>query len=131
MFSSKFDLLQPKMPSLPDRPDYEGLVRFLVAPFLDSPESLQIDCERLASRPKVWVRLAFEGSDKGRVYGRGGRNLQAIVTVLQALARMSGQSVYLDVYNSMDSEGDRPSLPSPDRRTSRPRYRRSRSTPRF
>jgi len=121
------------MPSSPDRPDYEGIVRFLISPFLESPESLQIDCERLASRPKVWVRLAFEGSDKGRVYGRGGRNLQAIVTVLQALSRMSGQSVYLDVYGGMDSGGDRdrPSPSPPGRRVSRSRYRRTRSTPRF
>jgi len=79
-------------------PDYEELVRFLVEPFLESPEALSVDCEISSSGPRVWIRLAFDVADKGRVYGRGGRNLQAINQVLTAVARASGQSVYLDVY---------------------------------
>lgn len=114
-------------------PDYAGLVRFLVEPFLELPESLRIDCEVSPSKSKVWVRLAFEGSDKGRVFGRGGRNIQAIRSVLEAAAQAAGHSAYLDVYGSQatgrnggaDSEGtgDRPQprRSSGDRRPSRPR----------
>lgn len=79
-------------------PDYAGLVRFLVEPFLESPEALSVDCEISSSSQRVWIRLAFDVADKGRVYGRGGRNLQAINKVLTAAARAAGHSLYLDVY---------------------------------
>jgi hypothetical protein len=79
-------------------PNYAGLVRFLVQPFLESPESLKVDCEISPSRPRIWIRLAFDSSDKGRVFGRGGRNIQAIRTVLEASAQSSGQAIYLDIF---------------------------------
>ncbi len=86
-------------------PDYVGLVRFLVEPFLESAESLSIDCE-MSSKARVWIRLAFEGEDKGRVFGRGGRNIQAIRTIIKAAAQAAGQSVHLDIYD--DSGGTYP-----------------------
>ena len=61
-----------------DSPDFPGLVRFLVEPFLDSPDSLRIDCEENAAQAKVWIRIAFKGDERGKVFGRGGRNIQAI-----------------------------------------------------
>ncbi|MBF2027107.1 MAG: KH domain-containing protein [Oscillatoriales cyanobacterium C42_A2020_001] len=79
-------------------PNYETLIRFLIQPFLESPDALKLDCEVSPNKPRVWVRLAFEGADKGRVFGRGGRNIQAIRTVVEAIAQMSGYSVHLDVY---------------------------------
>ncbi|MFE1746223.1 KH domain-containing protein [Coleofasciculus sp. H7-2] len=81
-------------------PDYASLVQFLVQPFLESPKLLSVDCEMSQSNTKVWVRLAFEGEDKGRVFGRGGRNIQAIRTVIEAAAKAANQSVYLDIYGS-------------------------------
>lgn len=114
-------------------PDYVGLVRFLVRPFLDSPESLKVDCEISHSKAKLWVRLAFEDSDKGRVFGRGGRNIQAIRTVLEAAAVAAGYSAYLDIYGSQASsrngDGDEPASaershsrrPSGSREVPRPR----------
>lgn len=80
-------------------PDYVSLVRFLVEPFLELPESLSIDCETLHAKQRVWIRLAFEGADKGRVFGRGGRNIQAIRTVIQAVAQAAGQFAHLDIYD--------------------------------
>lgn len=81
-------------------PDYVGLVRFLIAPFLESADVLKVDCE-VAPRPRrVLIRLAFEGEDKGRVFGRGGRNIQAVRTVLQAVAQTVGYSAHLDIYGS-------------------------------
>ncbi|NET31889.1 MAG: KH domain-containing protein [Cyanothece sp. SIO1E1] len=87
-------------------PDFEGLVRFLIEPFLDSPDSLRVNCEVSSSRAKAWIRLAFEGEDKGRVFGRGGRNIQAIRTALKASAQLSGYSVYLDIYGSHSESAD-------------------------
>lgn len=107
-------------------PDFPGLVKFLLEPFLESPNSLKVDCEISSTRPRVWIRLAFEGEDKGRVFGRGGRNIQAIRAVIEAAATLAGQSVYLDIYGGTPTEhesgpprdmGRRPSprTPSPSR----------------
>ncbi|MGG6297212.1 KH domain-containing protein [Leptolyngbya sp. AN02str] len=81
-------------------PDFEKLVRYLVTPFLESPDSLKIDCEVLPRSSRVILRIAFEGEDKGRVFGRGGRNIQAVRTVLQAIAQLHQCSVHLDVYGA-------------------------------
>ncbi len=98
-------------------PDYAGLIRFLIQPFLETPNALKVDCEFLANRSRVWVRLAFEGTDKGRVFGRGGRNLQAIRTVIDGVAKSAGQSVVLDIYGSQsrDESEDRPPSRPPSR----------------
>ncbi len=85
-------------------PDYAGLVRFLVQPFLETPDSLRVDCE-ISSRSRVWVRLAFEGTDKGRVFGRGGRNIQAIRNVLEGVAKAAGHTALLDVFGTQ-KDGD-------------------------
>lgn len=119
-------------------PDYAGLVKFLVEPFLEQPESLKVDCEVSPSRGKVWVRVAFEGTDKGRVFGRGGRNIQAIRSVLEAAARLAGYSAYLDVFGSSaqsndgEHDGEEVAAKSPPRRSSaskEPPKLRSRATP--
>lgn len=85
------------------QPDYVGLVRFLVEPFLESPSSLSVDCE-ISNKTRIWLRVAFEGEDKGRVFGRGGRNIQAIRTVIAAAATAAGHSIYIDIYGSQVAE---------------------------
>ncbi|EKD11039.1 MAG: KH domain-containing protein [Limnospira sp. PMC 1291.21] len=99
------------------------MARFLISPFLGSPEALRVDCERSPAHRKIWVRLAFEAEDKGRVYGRSGHNIQAIRNVLSAIARVAGESVYLDIYEDSPTPGRPPrasaNRPSP-KRTSRP-----------
>ena len=81
-----------------EKPDYEGLVSYLMKPFLDSPEALKTDIERLADKQRVLLRVAFSPDDRGRMFGRGGRNIQAIRTVLQATATLYDEKVSLDVY---------------------------------
>lgn len=81
-------------------PDYIGLVKFLVEPFLENSESLYVDCEELNQKKRVWLRVAFDSTEKGKVFGRGGRNIQAIRTVLNTAATIAGQSVHLEIYNS-------------------------------
>ncbi|NJN73419.1 MAG: KH domain-containing protein [Limnothrix sp. RL_2_0] len=85
-------------------PDYVQIVRFLLEPLIDDPESLKIDCEQLSSSEKVWVRVAFEQEDKGKVFGRGGRNIQAIETVLNTSAVDAKQQVHLDVFGNVREE---------------------------
>lgn len=88
-------------------PNFEALVRFLVIPFLESPDALKLDCEPLSDGQRLWVRVAFDDGDKGRVFGRGGRNIQAIRQVLKATGTLHGCSVHLDVYGeSSNGSGD-------------------------
>jgi uncharacterized protein len=118
--------LEPTAASSQPNPDYVGLVKFLVEPFLESTEVLKVDCE-IAPRPRrVLIRLAFEGEDKGRVFGRGGRNIQAIRSVLQAVAQTVGYSAHVDVYGSQTggrdgSSEDRAPTPARPRPLPRPR----------
>ncbi len=104
-------------------------------PFLDSPESLSVDCEISHTRKRAWIRIAFENTDKGKVFGRGGRNIQAIRTVVAAAAQAAGQSVYLDIYGStiggredlsFDEEESSERLPAP----TKSRERRGNGSPR-
>jgi predicted RNA-binding protein YlqC (UPF0109 family) len=95
-------------------PNYAELVRFLMQPFLDSPDALKVDCE--FARSRVWVRVALEGADKGRVFGRGGRNVQALRNALNGVAKTAGQTVNLDIFGGNPVEdSDRPprSMPKP------------------
>lgn len=86
-------------------PDFSGLVKFLVEPFLDAPEALRIDCEQNPSQAKVWIRVAFSGDERGKVFGRGGRNIQAIRQVVRATATLWGWSAYFDVFGAADHDG--------------------------
>ncbi|MDR9403498.1 MAG: KH domain-containing protein [Halothece sp. Uz-M2-17] len=88
------------------QPQYPELVRFLLTPLLDVPESLRIDCEWTNNNQRVLIRLALEQSDQGKLFGRGGRNLNAVRTVLTAAASAAQQSVYLDVYGEKETSGD-------------------------
>ncbi len=80
------------------QPDYDGLVRYLIEPLLESPHLFSFDCEHLSSTKRVWIRLAFENNEKGKIYGRGGRNIQAVRTVLETAAQVTGDTLYLEIY---------------------------------
>lgn len=87
-------------------PDYEGLVRFLIEPFLDDPQSLCVNSEVNQNKKKIWLRVAFDKSDRGRVFGRGGRNIQAIRTIIETAAIANNHSVFLDIYDDESNQGD-------------------------
>lgn len=89
-----------------NQPQYAELVRFLLTPLLDFPESLRIDCEATKSNQRIWIRVALASKDQGRAFGRGGRNLSAIRTVLTAAGLTKQQSVYLDVYGKPEQTGE-------------------------
>lgn len=85
-------------------PDYIALVHFLVEPFLVSPEGLKLDYETAQGGSRVWLRLALDEEDKGRLFGRWGKNIQSIRTLLQMAAAQSGQSLCLEVYGEPKEE---------------------------
>lgn len=117
--------------SVQSKPDYTTLVRFLLEPLLDNPDSLSLDCEQLSSSDKVWVRVAFEQEDKGKVFGRGGRNLKAIETILSSCAVDAHQQIYLEIYGGSDApntrDRERPGRFSRDKGTENRRSRTSSS----
>jgi hypothetical protein len=78
--------------SLTTNPNYVGLVKFLVQPFLESPESLSVDCEMSQTLKRAWVRIAFNSIDKEKV--------------IAAAAELAGQSVYLDIYGGTSHSRD-------------------------
>lgn len=92
------------LPQPTANPDYIALVHFLVEPFLVSPEGLKLDYETAQGGSRVWLRLALEGEDKGRLFGRWGKNIQAIRTLLQMVAAQAGQSLHLEVYGEPKEE---------------------------
>ncbi|MGF1458279.1 MAG: KH domain-containing protein [Leptolyngbyaceae cyanobacterium] len=81
-----------------ETPDYEGLVGYLMKPFLDSPDALKTDLEKVSGKPRMLLRVAFDAEDRGRMFGRGGRNIQAIRTVLETTAALHEERISLDVY---------------------------------
>ena len=110
--------------------DYTEVIRFLVNPFLESADSLRINCETNPRNGRVLIRLALEGEEKGKVFGRGGRNIQAVRTTLQAVSQAVNQKVHIEVYGSESGrrKNDRPSggggrrsSHGPPRRAPRPR----------
>jgi predicted RNA-binding protein YlqC (UPF0109 family) len=98
----------PRTISQSTSPDYVGLVEYLVAPFLDDPKSLHIDCETIKEGKKIWLRVAFDNTDKGKVFGRGGRNIQAIRTVIDTAAAVADCSVFLDIYSDEELKSASP-----------------------
>jgi uncharacterized protein len=89
-------------PDIARLPDYSALVRLLVEPLLDQPEVLKVDCETHPQKARVWLRVAIEGADKGKVFGRGGRTIQAIRTVLTVAGQSVGQTVHLEVFGERE-----------------------------
>ena len=88
-------------------PDYVGLTRLLLEPLLDDGSELKIDCETTRGGQCVLLRVSLDPDIKGRVFGRGGRTIQAVRQVLKASAQLADQNVQLDV-GDRPSSGERP-----------------------
>lgn len=94
-----------RVSSAEPKTDFESLARFLMEPFLDKPEALKFHIETLAGGKKLWLRAAFdENEDKGRVFGRGGRNINAMRTVISAAAKPVEMTVNLSVFGEPEAE---------------------------
>lgn len=91
---------------------------------------MRVDCEISPRTGRVLVRLAIEGEDKGRVFGRGGRNVQAVRTALKAVAQASGRAAHLDVFGSTPVSGREDEYPAREspKSSNRPAPPKPRST---
>ncbi|WP_287127746.1 KH domain-containing protein [Candidatus Cyanaurora vandensis] len=79
-------------------PNYPELVKFLVSPLLDDPSLLLVDAESTLNNQRIWLRVSFAAGDKGKVFGRGGRTIQAIRYILEAAARTHNQQVHMEIF---------------------------------
>jgi uncharacterized protein len=104
--------------------DYVQLVRFLIEPFLEDSQSLYINSEVIKDNKKIWLRVAFENSDRGKVFGRGGRNIQAIKTILNTAAATKQESIFLDIYSD-----EKESSSNRDRRSSSGNFGKKKNSP--
>ena len=85
--------------------DYEALARYLMEPFLDKPEELKFHIESLSGGKKLWLRAAFnEEEDKGRVFGRGGRNSKASRQTIMVAGKLEEMTVNLSVFGEPQPE---------------------------
>jgi uncharacterized protein len=79
--------------------NYITLVKFLLEPLLQNPNALKVDCETNAKGDRLWLRVAFEPSEKGRIFGRNGRTIQAIRNLLATAGSQHNQVVCFDVFD--------------------------------
>ena len=80
-------------------PDYNALIKFLLQPLLTRPDELRVDFEANSKSDRLWIRVALDPDDRGRVFGKGGRTIQAIRTVVMAAAQEVGQRAYFEVFD--------------------------------
>ena len=80
-------------------PDYNALISFLLKPLLTYPDALKIDFESNANRDRIWIRVAFDPEDRGQIFGKGGKIVQAIRTVVMTAAEEVGHSARLEIFD--------------------------------
>ncbi|MEY2977780.1 MAG: KH domain-containing protein [Prochlorotrichaceae cyanobacterium] len=78
--------------------DYTALVHLILDPLIGDPQLLKLDQEILVGGERVLIRIALEGGDRGRILGRGGRNIHALRHVLHAAGNLSGQQIHLEFF---------------------------------
>ncbi|BBC22804.1 KH domain-containing protein [Pseudanabaena sp. ABRG5-3] len=84
-------------------PDYNSLISFLLKPLLSHPDALRVDFESNSKSDRVWIRVAFDPEDRGRVFGKGGRTIQAVRTVVMTAAQEFGHSTRFEVFDPTPS----------------------------
>ncbi len=80
-------------------PDYNALISFLLKPLLAHPEALRVDFESNSKNDRVWIRVAFDPEDRGRIFGKGGRTIQAVRTVVMTAAEEAGHNARFEVFD--------------------------------
>ena len=75
--------------------DYTDLVTYIVKAIVSRPEEVSVDMVAGERTNRVEVRLAPE--DVGKVIGRGGRNIDALRSVVRAAALKNRDRVMVEI----------------------------------
>ena len=86
-------------------PDYKALICFLLKPLLLHPEVLRVDFESNSKGDRLWIRVAFDPEDRGRIFGKGGRTIHAVRTIVMAAAEEAGHWARLEVFDPSPNMG--------------------------
>ncbi len=84
-------------------PDYNALISFLLKPLLAHPDALRVDFESNSKSDRVWIRVAFDPEDRERIFGKGGRIIQSVRTVVMTAAEEAGHSARFEVFDPTPS----------------------------
>jgi predicted RNA-binding protein YlqC (UPF0109 family) len=74
---------------------YQELVAYIVKGLVDHPD--QVVVSELRDGPLVTLALTVGPEDGGRVIGRNGRVINAVRTVVQAVATPKGERIAIEV----------------------------------
>ena len=76
--------------------DYRGLVEFVCKSVADKPDQAQVQAfERGAGTVALKIKMADE--DLGRLIGKGGRNIEAIRTLVRVASLRERKRVFVDL----------------------------------
>lgn len=75
--------------------DYTGLVSYIVKAIVSKPEAVKVAMVEGERTHRVELTLAAE--DVGKVIGRGGRNIDAIRSVVRAAALKNHERVMVEI----------------------------------
>ncbi len=84
-------------------PDYNALISFLLKPLLAHPDALRVDFESNSKSDRVWIRVAFDPEDRERIFGKGGRVIQAARTVVMTAAEEAGHNARVEFFDPTPS----------------------------
>jgi predicted RNA-binding protein YlqC (UPF0109 family) len=101
--------------------NYINLVKFLIEPLLSKPNELKINCESNSKGDRIWIRVAFDTTEKGRIFGRNGRTIQSIRTLLTTAGNNYDQVVRFDIFDPEPSEPKPTDKPVPKSASNKPK----------
>ncbi|HEV3232693.1 MAG TPA: KH domain-containing protein [Candidatus Dormibacteraeota bacterium] len=85
--------------------DYRDLVEYLVKNIVDKPDAVVVESHTRHRAESVEIRL--DPGDVGRVIGKGGRNIEAIRSLVKAAATKDHRRVNVEVISERDGvEGE-------------------------
>ncbi|HVB78180.1 MAG TPA: KH domain-containing protein [Candidatus Nitrosotalea sp.] len=76
--------------------DYKALVEYVLGVISDHPEQARVDVVD-RGRGTLALKVSMAESDLGRFIGRGGRNIEALRTLVRVAALREHHRVYLDL----------------------------------
>jgi predicted RNA-binding protein YlqC (UPF0109 family) len=82
--------------------DYRDLVEYIVKNIVDNPESVVVEAHGRQRAETVEIRL--DPGDVGRVIGKGGRNIEAIRSLVKAAAIKDHRRVNVEVIADDDED---------------------------
>lgn len=73
----------------------KGLLEYLVAQLVDSPDEVEV--KEIETNREIVLELRVASADTGKVIGKGGRIAQALRTVVKAAALKEGKRVTVEI----------------------------------